>query len=318
MYYRNMNTPECKFDDYLKAKGEIDIHPEVSSTILKLSQEVGVKNVIFYGPPGVGKYSCSLEYIAKLSPTSLAYERKAIIDTTKGQHTIKISDVHFEVDMGLLGCNSKQTWNELFMHITNIVNLRNLNHGVILCRNFEKINAELLEVFYSYLQTGPQKTKVSFVLLTESVSFLPNNIIQRCHLIRVMRPKRQMYSKLKKIPKTFDINTIQNIKSWKDNIDTTNELALKQRLLKQLESYESFDFEETRKVLYDILIQNQSVVDLIWEVVNTIVDNGLDTSKGLLLLKETYSFLELYNNNYRPIYHLERYMCFLLRLIHEL
>jgi len=318
MYYRNMNIPECKFDDYLKEKVGFNIHPEVSATIVKLSQSITPKNVIFYGPPGVGKYSCALEYLAKQSPTSLAYERKAIIDTTKGQYTIKISDTHFEIDMSLLGCNSKQTWNELFMHIINIVNLRNVNQGIILCRNFDKINGELLEVFYSYLQTGPQKTKLSFILLTESVSFVPNNIIQRCHMIRVIRPKRQIYAKLNKISKTFDINTIQNIKSWRDNIETSNELVLKKRLLSQLESIDNFDFDETRKVLYDILIQNQNIVDLLWDVVYTIVKNGLDPSKGLLLLKETYSFLELYKNNYRPIYHLERYMCFLLRLIHEL
>lgn len=316
--YRNMNTPECKFEDYLKAKREYNIHPEISKVFDIFSKSKSPHNVIFYGPPGVGKYSCALEYISNYSPSSLAYERKVIIDTTKGQNTIKISDIHFEVDMALLGCNAKQTWNEIFLHITNIVNLRSLNSGIILCRNFDRTNTELLEVFYSYLQTCPQRSCLSFVFLTEAHSFLPINIAKRCHLIRVHRPKRQVYSIIKKVPKTFDINSITNIKAWKDDLSIGNEIFLKQRLLGLLQSYEAFDFEDVRKVIYDTLILNYNLIDILWEVVESLVKSKLAPSKGLQLLKETYGFLELYNNNYRPIYHLERYMCILLRLIHEL
>jgi len=313
-----MNGPECKFEDYLKAKCDFNIHPDISATLDRLSKNKHLHNLILYGPPGVGKYSCALDYISRYSPSSLAYERKAIIETTKGQYTIKISDIHFEVDMAFLGCNAKQTWNEIFLHITNIVNLRSLSQGIILCRNFDRINSELLEVFYSYLQTCPQRARLAFVFITEAHSFLPINIVKRCHLIRVARPKRQTYSTIKKIPKTFDVNTITNIKTWRDDLAINNELFLKQKLLSLLESYDSFDFEEVRKVIYDTLIQNHNLIDLLWEVVESLVKSRLDPSKGLILLKETYAFLDLFNNNYRPIYHLERYVCILLRLVHEL
>ena len=36
------------------------------------------------------------------------------------------------------------------------------------------------------------------------------------------------------------------------------------------------------------------------------------------ILIETYRFFKLFNNNYRPIYHLESYMFYLTRKIHEL
>ena len=313
-----MSVPECKFEDYLKAKREFNLHPEISEVLDTLNRNKSLQNVILYGPPGVGKYSCALDYISKHSPSSLAYERKAIIETTKGQYPIKISDIHFEIDMSLLGCNAKQTWNEIFIHITSIVNLRSLNNGIILCRNFDKINSELLEVFYSYMQTCPQRARLSFVFLTEAHSFLPINVARRSHLIRVSRPKRKAYSSIKKVPKTFDVSTISNIKAWKDDVSIGSELFLKQKLLNLLQSYEAFDFEEVRKVIYDTLIQNHSLVDILWDVVETLAKSKLPPSKGLQLLKETYGFLELYNNNYRPIYHLERYVCILLRLLHEL
>jgi len=34
------------------------------------------------------------------------------------------------------------------------------------------------------------------------------------------------------------------------------------------------------------------------------------------IMLKTYSFLKYYNNNYRPIYHLESYLFYLMRIIH--
>ena len=36
------------------------------------------------------------------------------------------------------------------------------------------------------------------------------------------------------------------------------------------------------------------------------------------LLENTHIFFKYYNNNYRPIYHLENYVLYLVKLIHEL
>ena len=40
------------------------------------------------------------------------------IPTLKNKiYTIKISDIHFEIDMELLGCNAKILWNDIFKSI---------------------------------------------------------------------------------------------------------------------------------------------------------------------------------------------------------
>ena len=60
-------------------------------------------NLIFTGPSGVGKYSQSLKIIEKYSPSKLKYEKKIQIPLSKDEvYMMKISDIHFEVDMETL------------------------------------------------------------------------------------------------------------------------------------------------------------------------------------------------------------------------
>ena len=65
----------------------------------------------------------------------------------------KISDIHFEVDMQILGCNAKILWNQLYYLIIDIVSSRANKKGIIVCKNFQDIHTELLDIFYSYMQT---------------------------------------------------------------------------------------------------------------------------------------------------------------------
>lgn len=85
----------------------------------------------------------------------------------------RISDIHYEVDMAILGCNSKTLWHEIFFKIVDIVSAKQEKVGIILCRNFHHIYNELLEVFYSFLNNPLQQFNVNiyFILLTEHVGF---------------------------------------------------------------------------------------------------------------------------------------------------
>ena len=86
----------------------------------------------------------ALYNIKKYSPTELKYERKMNIVIGKGKgknYNIKISDIHFEIDMSLLGCNAKALWNELYYHILDIISTRPKASGIIICKNFHKIHS---------------------------------------------------------------------------------------------------------------------------------------------------------------------------------
>lgn len=315
-----MCTPESKFDDYIKAKRTNDLHPEVTSLVGDVVNRGGRPlNVVMYGPSGVGKYSCALDYVSRFSPSCLTYEKKAIIETTKGQQVIKMSDIHFEIDLGMLGCNSKQLWNEIIGHIVDIVALRPQRQGIVVCRNFHQVHGELLDSFYSYMQTSHRRLSLVYVLLTESIGFIPKQILNKCVLITVARPKRVMYGRLRKLRKDEDVAKIESIKLWRDDLVYDTKDRMVDAIGEMVTKVEKMDFGEVRERAYDVLFANLNVWSIMWEVVASLSKKGyIREDKVGRILDEVYAILELYNNNYRPVYHLERFIVFLAVVINEL
>ena len=147
---------ESHFEEYISSHDKISLHPKVDIEIERFPSNFnGLGNVIVYGPKGVGKYTCALNIVRRYSASDLKYEKKLIIDTSKGEQVVKISDIHFEVDLSLLGCNSKSLWNDIYSDIRDVVSARPSRTGIIMCKYFHDIHGELLESFYSYMQTDP-------------------------------------------------------------------------------------------------------------------------------------------------------------------
>ena len=119
------------------------------------------------------------------------WEKNDLLISNKKEYLYKISDVHFEIDMELLGCNSKVLFNNLFYHIIEIIGSRKSKFGIILCKNFHKIHSELLDIFFTYMQNMiHKKIKIQYVITTEHISFIPDNILSRCQLINLSRPTK--------------------------------------------------------------------------------------------------------------------------------
>jgi hypothetical protein len=81
----------------------------------------------------------------------------------------------------------------------------------------------------------------------------------------------------------------------------------------ELENINTIPFTQFRDSLYDIMIYNLDVVECVWYILVYFIktDNlsGEDISD---IIQKTYSFLQYYNNNYRPIYHLENIMFYII------
>jgi hypothetical protein len=56
---------------------------------------------------------------------------------------------------------------------------------------------------------------------------------------------------------------------------------------------------------------------VLWIILKTLIyDKKIPDDKIDEIHIDTYSFLQLYNNNYRPIYHLENYLYSLINKVH--
>jgi hypothetical protein len=354
-----MKYYESHFDDYLKSTHNYNLHPELIPYLQKFPKRLhDLTNLIFYGPSGVGKYSQMLYSLQKYSQSNLEYDKKICLQTDKYTYQYHISDIHYEIDISLLGCNSKMIWHDIVQQIVDIISVKADKVGIIVCKNFHLIHTELLEIFYSYIQeynTKLSSIQIRFILISEHISFIPNNILEACEIIKVKRPEKAQYiemirqqPKIRKYNKnqtdapTIEEEFVQKISNSRLKIETTDKtcavidsIHINSLLnIKELNSFSKLEQADKipddifnvicdvvieqmlapeklvhvsfRDALYDILIYNLDVVECLWYILSYFIENdhlkGQDISD---VFTRTYNFLKYFNNNYRPIYHLE-------------
>ena len=309
-----MKFYETSFEDYLQSTTIQSLHPKLEKLYKGLPNKVeDLKNLIFYGPSGVGKYTQMLTAIQRYSPSQLKYEKKISVTYNKNTYFFKISDIHYEIDLAILGCHSKLLWNDVYNQIVDIVLVKKEKIGIIVCKNFHEIHIELLETFYSYMQTIPNNIiSLKFILLTEAVSFIPDNIINCCKILAVARPSRPQYNKCfhnaAKAP--LALESISNMKHLHTTVNKPIQPyeVICNAIYTSLIKKDGFSFALLREQLYDILIYNLNVDECIWVLIEKlIVENRIVNQDQLVtVLINVFEFFKNYNNNYRPIYHLER------------
>ena len=322
-----MKYLETHFDDYISSNTKCSLHPKLNKLYDSFPSKIeNLKNLIFYGPKGIGKYTQALSCIKKYSNSELKYEKRLTINSNKENFIIKMSDIHFEVDMSIMGCNSKILWNDIYNQINDVVSTRTNTHGIILCKYFHKIHSELLDIFYSYMQSQSlNKIKLIFIIITENISFIPDNIVNNSQLISIPRPKVSNYNKCFAVKttsneqlKATNITNISNIKNVITNISSliNPHECICNAIIENIKNPDNIDFLSFRDILYDILIYELDINECIWYTLSTLIKNSViqDSDIPDILLK-TNIFFQYYNNNYRPIYHLENYMYNLITIV---
>ena len=322
-----MKFYESHFEEYILESKRVNLHPKLEKLCVKFPKELNkLKNLIFYGPSGTGKYTQMLKAIKKYSPTDLKYEKKISVSYNKTQYFFKISDIHCEIDMSLLGCNSKMLWHEIYLQIIDMIFAKHEKSGIIVCKNFHDIHSELLDNFYSYMQkNNANSVDLKFILLTEELSFIPDNVLNCCQIINIDRPSKSNYIKcIKKLPNKLKLENITNIKTIK-NLDTFNEeLMINYKIIcnkisHNLLKLEEINFLKFRDILYDMFIYNLDISDCIWYIITTLItDKKIRKEHISIILIKTFCFFQYYNNNYRPIYHMENYFFNIAKIIYEL
>ncbi len=329
---------ESHFTDYVHKVDEFSLHPVIKKTFATFPQHIqSLPNIIFHGPSGVGKYSHALYFISRYSPSYLKYEKRIAVAYNKDTFFMKISDCHFEIDMSLLGCNSKNLWNEIYNQIQDIVSARPNTAAFIMCKNFHKIHSELLETFYSYMLSIEQ-VSLRFIIIGDNISFIPDNILHRCKRISFKRPTVIAYNKCLKMASSsntivdvikpepirltnkFPLDTITNIKALKANVIELNDPHenMCNHIIGIIKApNHELKYDELREQLYDLLTYDINIQECVWFILRKLIMDGLLLPKMMNeIMIQTYVFLQYYNNNYRPIYHLENFVLLLVCKIH--
>ena len=330
-----MKYYETHFEDYIQSLEKYNIHPELFSFFKTLPGTINqLENLIFHGPIGTGKYSQALYALKRYSPSCLKYEKRMTIQTEKQSYNYKISDIHYEIDFSLLGCNSKILWHEVFLQIVDIISVKQDKFGIILCKNFHAIHSELLEIFYSYIQQynhAHSNINVKFFIISEQISFLPTVIINSCKVVNIMRPHVQHYLKIIKFKNNQDshiqqigVDGITNLKEIHslEKLSHINELPsdhfniICDAIITEIMKPEKTDFINFRDILYDILTYNLEISETIWYVLRELISrNLLKPIHVHEIIQQISLSLKYYNNNYRPIYHLESIMYYIINRI---
>lgn len=305
---------------------------EILSIVKKCGGDLSnFPNIIIYGREKTGKYSEALNIINHVCPI-VGSEKHVSITSIKSEYVLKFSNIHYEIDMSLLGCNAKSLWQEIFTAIQDIVkhsSIKYLNNddatfgtaniqdrhkqGIILCKNFHNINPELLEIFYSYIQTDIfAESKLRFIILTEHYSFLPSNIQNAAYLFRCSCSSKTQIERTnggsRLIPYRAICDTIVNtIRNFEN---TTIDSAF---------------YIKLRADLYDLLVLNINIhtavyyiISQIYEIYPTKLHNDSMNNPSMNdILNITYHFFRKYNNNYRPIYHLESFILNIIKTVHS-
>lgn len=332
-----MKFYETNTDEYISSVEKYNLHRELLDVYQygfpkKLRD---FENIIVYGAVGSGKYSQILYFLKKYSPSELKYEKKITVQSEKQTYIFHISDIHYEIDMSFLGCNSKNLWHDIYFQIVDIISVKQEKIGIILCKNFHMIHSELLDIFYSYIQQYNSfhimNIQVKFIILTEHISFIPANILNSCLVLNIQKPDKSQFLEYAekvikkpnavKILQEIDTNTLMNIKEIQSLslISSTEEIPkdifniICDKIIHEITECDMIHFMNFRDSLYDILIYNLDMTECVWYILTHFILNRQLKSRDVSdVLQKIYVFLKYFNNNYRPIYHLESIMFYII------
>ena len=167
---------------------------------------------------------------------------------------------------------------------------------------------------------------INFILTQVSVESIPKSLLLNNNLIpqEIILPeidleqlieedvleRRSGITKPYRFAKTIEVDfNMTNSGTWSILEDGS---AIWQLKIRSASAY-------SLNLIYDIFIYDMEIGYIIWGLLQKIIKHNSISSEDMTkIYLNTFSFLQYYNNNYRPIYHLERYLYILCKVIHEL
>jgi hypothetical protein len=177
--------------------------------------------------------------------------------------------------------------------------------------------------------------KLIYMIITEELGFIPNNILQSCNIINVCRVTDSLLQLLdkdkekeNKEKEKENINNFKKVQKLKYYLCGTTELNEPHKIICDKILHYLFGppgtinntksitctFPAFRDTLFDIFIYNLNIYNCIWYILTHIL-REYHMDKNIIHL--TMQYLKNHNNNYRPIYHLEFYLFSVFMEVHK-
>lgn len=260
---------------------EQSIQNYLSKNDVKMNM-LGKEHFLYYHHNHMENYANVLKDLQLQSPSTLKCNRKTFIHYNQEEHVFKSSDIHIEIDFELLGVIEFGMFVEFIRHIEECINKP---HTYVVCLHFNNVQGELLDVMYAFLN----RPRITFLFLSDQISFLPPSIL---NLVKIVRSKSS---------NTSTYNTM-----FKTRMD---------EMIEWITHDEEHSFLEWREKAYQILIWNDSIHDSFSYMMEKLIEKEYIEEKHLnTVFSNYYDIIYMYNNNYRTIYHLERFIIFLRNL----
>lgn len=243
------------------------------------------QNLIFVGHKHIGKYSQILYFLSTKSHNPIKHMKKICIPLQKDSYITKISNVHIEVDFDSFGCNAKHMWHTIYQHIISILNSTHKTLEYIVCKNFNCIHPELLDIFYYYIK----ERRIKFILHTTSVCFLHKSLIDICFLVELKQ--------------NSDTNNISYFKYSDKQLNDIIEF-IKNNNETSIDCTKN-DLYSLRENIYSIFIYHYNMPEFLMHLFRQVYTSFQSTTYKKRILSITNNFYKHYHNNFRSIYHLE-------------
>jgi hypothetical protein len=89
-------------------------------------------------------------------------------------------------------------------------------------------------------------------------------------------------------------------------------------IIQEMLQHKKLSFTQFRDTIYDILVYNLDVPECLWYVIYYFIQRKMLLKDDVLaIMEKSYLFLKYFNNNYRPIYHLESIFFYIITIIQK-
>lgn len=165
---------------------------------------------------------------------------------------------------------------------------------------------------------------IKYIIITEQISFITNNILNYVKTINVKQMSKEIYYDYLKLPNHIDNKCLMNLKEINmlkmieddENLPSESFDVICESIKQKMNNHKRLDLLEFRELIYDVLVYNLDFIEVVWDIISYYVQEGkLGTENLKKILKNTYNQFKQYNNNYRPIYHLENILLNIINCI---